>query len=115
MSRQEATRIFRGKDRLNCAQAITRAFRPETTAAEIKALKKAGFGKAENGECGAYYAARLLLADDERVAALKREFQRRCGSVNCRRIRRDKLVSCEECVAVAAGCLEQLLPEQNDA
>ena len=43
-----------------------------------------GGGRAENGLCGALYAAKNLLNDPKKIELLNEEFLKRAGSVKCK-------------------------------
>ena len=113
----DATAIawFRGKDKLNCAQAVLTAFQPAsgTSDGEIAAFKTAGGGKAPGGVCGALYAARHLLQNLELAAELEAAFEREAGSVRCKTIRKLKRLACGDCVALAARFLQDHLPPNS--
>ena len=95
------------KERLNCAQSILKAFRhrKDITQNEIDAAGAMGGGKAEGGVCGALYAALLLNEDRERRQSLRDSFADRAGSERCREIRAKKMISCAQCVELAATLL----------
>lgn len=99
---------FRGKGKLNCAQAILKAFQPAfgTSDAEIEAFKGTGGGKALGGVCGALHAARHLLGDPALARKLEAGFEREAGAVSCKNIRKLKKLACGECVALAARFLQ---------
>ncbi|MFC2149719.1 C-GCAxxG-C-C family (seleno)protein, partial [Candidatus Auribacterota bacterium] len=65
MNEETAKSLYHGKDKLNCAQAILKAFQPATgmTDEVIASFKSAGGGRAEGGVCGAIYAARQVVTD----------------------------------------------------
>ncbi len=103
---------FGGKDKLNCAQAILKAFQPAfgTSDAEIEAFKTAGLGKAPDGVCGALYAAKHLLGNPELAGKLDTAFERQAGAVQCKKIRKLKKLVCRDCVALAARLLQDHRP-----
>lgn len=94
-------------ERLNCAQSILKAFREQKNISteQIAAARKLGGGKADNGTCGALYAALSLLDDSEKKDALRTSFVEVAGSEFCREIRARNLISCVQCVEVAARYL----------
>ncbi len=96
--------LFRGKDRLNCIQAMLKAFQPVSGVSDevIGSFAKLGKGKVNGGVCGALYAAEFLLDDPDAVRDLEREFEAAAGSTICKRIRKGKKLSCGDCVALAA-------------
>ena len=82
----------------NCAQSVAKAFGRDDL---VVLLKKCGGGQAEGGLCGALHAALLLLPEDKRET-MKEQFQNRAGNVLCRAIRKERKISCVECVRIAA-------------
>jgi hypothetical protein len=96
-------------ERLNCAQSILKAFQQKMNipSEQVADARKLGGGKAENGTCGALYAALSLLDDPEKKEALRRSFSELAGSEQCREIRAKGLISCLQCVEVAARYLEK--------
>ena len=116
MKEQIATELFGRGRRLNCAQAILTAFRDEfdVTAADIAAAAADGHGKADQGRCGALHAGLQLLRDrPDLVARLEREFVAQAAAARCRDIRKGRLASCTECVAIVARLLERYLAEDT--
>jgi Putative redox-active protein (C_GCAxxG_C_C) len=96
-------------ERLNCAQSILKAFgeRKNISSDEIKDARKLGGGKADNGICGALHAALSLLDEPEKKESVRQSFIEVAGSEKCREIRAKSLVSCLQCVEVAARFLER--------
>lgn len=58
-----ARKLFHGKERYNCAQAILAAYKEKLNVAcdVITEYKSYGGGRAEGGLCGALYAGLFLL------------------------------------------------------
>jgi hypothetical protein len=96
-------------ERLNCAQSILKAFRQRKNISneQVTAARKLGGGKADNGLCGALHAALSLLDDPGQQETLRRSFVDVAGSQQCREIRAKELISCLQCVEVAARFLEK--------
>ena len=96
------------KERLNCAQSILKAFghRKDMTRNEIDVAQALGGGKAADGVCGALHAALLLIDGQEKKQAFRDSFAERAGSEQCREIRSKKIVTCGQCVELAAELLE---------
>jgi hypothetical protein len=96
-------------ERLNCAQSILNAFREQKniSADEITAARKLGGGKADQGTCGALHAALSLLDDPEKKESVRNAFAEVAGSELCREIRARNLISCQQCVEVAARFLDK--------
>lgn len=99
-------------ERLNCAQSILKAFRErkEVSTEEINDARKLGGGKADNGVCGALYAALKLTDDPAAKESLRGSFVDVAGSEQCREIRAKQMISCQQCVEVAARLLEKTAP-----
>jgi hypothetical protein len=96
-------------ERLNCAQSILKAFQEQKniSADEISAARNLGGGKADNGTCGALHAALSLLDDPEKQESVRTSFVEVAGSAQCREIRAQNLISCVQCVEVAARFLDK--------
>lgn len=116
MDEATARSLFRGKNKLNCAQAVLRAFQPAFGASdkEITAFKAAGSGKAPEGVCGALHAARHLLQDPSLARKLEALFERKGGSTRCKEIRKLKKLPCGDCVALAASFLRDHMPQAGE-
>ncbi|MGA7826481.1 MAG: C-GCAxxG-C-C family (seleno)protein [Geobacteraceae bacterium] len=96
-------------ERLNCAQSIFNAFyeRKGLPRDAVTEARKFGGGRAENGTCGALYAALSLLDDPAKKESLRQSFLEVAGSEQCREIRAKSLISCLQCVEIAARFLER--------
>ena len=66
-----------------------------------------GGGRAEDGLCGALYAAKTLLNDPEKPKLLNKEFSKKAGSVKCREILKLKKLPCADCVDLAARIVDE--------
>ena len=115
MSVEKARAHYIGKDgcpRMNCAQAVAAAFQHKLDFPSdlIDHLETCGGGRAPGGECGALYAARMVLrkAHPERVKACEEAFLIAAGSLKCREIRSLRKLSCIGCVETAAGYVDRL-------
>ncbi len=84
----------------NCAQTICAAFGREDLLEEMKAC---GGGRAPEGTCGALYGA--MQVAPERAAELKAAFCERTGASQCRYLKSELRVPCQECVQTAAELL----------
>ena len=95
------------KERLNCAQSVLRAFQPhpKITDDDILHARHHGGGRAEEGLCGALYAALRLTDDAVACQRIRGEFVTKAGSDKCREIRRAARIPCVECVQLAASML----------
>ena len=92
---------------LNCAQAVLDAYQIVTGkhVAAIADFKKFGGGRAPENECGALYAA--CQAAPESAVAIRAAFAKTAGATSCRELKQQLRVPCKECVALAAGLLNQ--------
>lgn len=106
MSVNVAKNHFLGKDgyqRMNCAQSVLNAFKEtfDLTDETVESFKAYGSGKAPEGLCGAFYAAKYVIehADErEKTDILERYFTEQAGALQCRQIRECKKLSCLGCV-----------------
>jgi hypothetical protein len=100
---QRAIAAFKTR-RLNCAQSVLRAFQQEhgVTEDKIEAAGHHGGGRAEEGRCGALHGALQLADDDSARDNLRKAFVAKASSEKCREIRKNKTLSCEQCVELAA-------------
>ena len=107
---EEAKSLFHGPEMYNCAQAVLKAFQGtyDVTPEMVILNSRFGGGRAEQGICGALYAAESLIVDTERRAMLRERFRAAAGAIECRSIRRVRKVSCRECVAIAAELLMEI-------
>lgn len=105
MNEDTAMHHFRGPARVNCAQAVLLAFQGALPVSDamLQAAKGCGGGRAPEGECGAYHAARLLLKDHpQALAELRQRFEDDGGDIRCRSIRQARQLDCDGCVKLAA-------------
>jgi len=107
MSEKSASHYFHGKEKYNCAQAISKAFQSEFNISDetIKSYKNKGGGKAEGGICGSLFAAKKILNDPEAISRLERLFIEQAGSLYCKEIRKLKKVDCRGTVALAENII----------
>ena len=101
-----------GKGRLNCAQAVVAAFQERFGFSDAEVLKYLGHGGggAPGGVCGAYAAAKDLLAKHypDKVKEFEQFFLGQAGSLSCAEIRGKRELSCLGCVEKAAEFVAQL-------
>lgn len=99
-----------GHERLNCAGAIIKAF-TELDPKDKDLICKGG-GRAPNGECGAYAAAKFILEKgySEKLEDFREHFIDMAGSTKCREIRKLKKIGCLGCVEKAAEYLHSQHP-----
>ena len=100
-----AKNSFLGKDglkRLNCAQSVINAFKDKYIIDRdiVEQFQHYGGGKAPEGMCGAYFAARYALekSDSEKLDDFEKFFVDQAGSTKCHQIRAMKRLSCLDCV-----------------
>ncbi len=113
MRKEEARDHYLGREgrkKLNCAQAIIKACHGlfGGAAPDVDAFASCGGGRAPEGLCGAYYAARYLIdeKDPALAARLEREFAAAAGSLKCKEIRALRRLTCLGCVEKAADILD---------
>jgi hypothetical protein len=100
MKIKAASDYFHGKEGYNCAQAVLKAFQPESGMSEatIQRAQMAGGGRAQGGVCGALYAAHIILGEKQPITS---DFIRRQGSSLCSDIKVSEC-QCRKLVEVAA-------------
>jgi hypothetical protein len=116
MSVNQALDYYLGKGgggRLNCAQAVLKAFERKFAVDQdvVEMFALYGGGKTPEGFCGAFYAAKYLSEKNlfvSQLAELERQFMAEAGSVKCKEIRGAKLFSCLDCVKKCAQFLETI-------
>lgn len=93
----------------NCAQSVYTGFSQllDVSPAAIDAARTLGGGRAEEGRCGALYAALDLSRQEETRDVLISRFEEQAGSQQCREIKAKKLLHCDQCVELAATLLER--------
>jgi len=104
---ETAASYYHGEEGYNCAQAILKTFQDNYNIPEevITNAKTLGRGKAENGMCGALYAANIILNSPDKKQKAEHMFFREGGSTKCIEIRQAKTISCKDCVKLAAHTL----------
>ncbi|WED21255.1 C-GCAxxG-C-C family protein [Vibrio sp. JC009] len=103
MKAKQAADLFHGKEGFNCAQAVLKAFQPESGMSDMTILSAqvAGGGRAKGGVCGALYAAQIILGEGEHSEQVKCGFVDATGSALCSDIKQDEC-QCRELVKTAA-------------
>jgi len=71
-----------------------------------------GAGKAENGVCGALFAALSLLDNETDRHVITERFRASAGSTKCGEIRKLKRLKCHDCVDLVAQFMEKYV-ERN--
>jgi hypothetical protein len=113
--KQHSQKLFKSYDgfkRINCAEAISRAYHKDIaplSESDLKDFKKCGYGKAPGKKCGAYYAAEYLLerGKPDMLGDFQEYFKQEAGSLICPEIKKGKALPCEECVATVARYLSR--------
>ncbi len=93
----------------NCAQSVAHAWMEKHTDSRdlLTAFSGCGGGRAPEGLCGALHAS-CTLAGPSAAKEIKERFAEQTGNhQTCREIRRAGVLSCNECVAVAAELLDK--------
>jgi hypothetical protein len=93
----------------NCAQAVAQAWtdKKDPGTAHAERFVAHGGGRAPEGLCGALHAARELAGDHKET--LTELFKQNAdGHITCRAIRKNRIMPCTDCVALAAGLLDEL-------
>lgn len=108
-----AEQLYHGAERYNCAQAILKTFQQEFKVDEDAILEASlkGSGRAEGGLCGAVYAAHQLIGNEKLQQKIDGDFIAKGGSVQCREIRKNRLLSCRECVVLAAKNVQEIIKQ----
>ncbi len=113
MSRELAKAHFLGKNgwkKLNCGQAVVRAFKDTYGVQDEMVARFEGFGggRAPGGECGALHAAKVILGKSKAdlQQACEDAFVADAGSPRCKDIRALRKLTCLGCVEKAAAFLE---------
>lgn len=99
----------------NCAQAVALAWKDKKQPESDHHIRFSDFGngQAPEGLCGALHAA-CELAGSHLKETIKEKFSQQAdGHITCREIRRNRIMPCSECVATAAGILEELITEDS--
>ncbi len=91
-----------GLKRLNCAQSVIQAYKDKylIDGKTVELFRQYGGGRAPDGMCGAYFAARyaLELSNPEKLGDFEKYFIDHAGSTRCQQIRAMKKLSCLDCV-----------------
>ena len=113
MRKEKAKNHFLGRNgcaKLNCGQSVIKACYDKFEAPPDAVVQFAAFGagKAPQGECGAYYAARHLLSKKHahKLGQFALDFINSAGALKCKDIRKLRKATCLECVEKAVDLLE---------
>jgi len=108
---EKAKSSFHGVDKLNCAQAILKAFQDveeyDISDEMIAGYKAFGGGRTPSGTCGAIYAVQNLV-DENMKSDVAAKFIEKAKYLGCKEIKAGKTISCMECVAVSAQILQDI-------
>ncbi|MDY3914170.1 MAG: C-GCAxxG-C-C family (seleno)protein [Phocaeicola sp.] len=118
MEKKRATDYFHNEENhWNCAQAVEKQFQAHTglTDEEIESqFRCKGGGRAEEGVCGALYAAQCILREnkgEEQTALLTENFSQCLGGTTCQALKGELSIPCISSVDTAATLLEKYLEE----
>jgi hypothetical protein len=110
--KQSASEHYKAR-RGNCAQAVALAWndkkQPESD--HYIRFSDSGNGQAPEGLCGALHAACELAGSNLKETIKEKFSQQASGHITCRGIRQNRIMPCSECVATAAGLLEEMTRE----
>jgi hypothetical protein len=100
--------FHRKPENYNCAQSILKGFQEEFRIPDevINDFRAYGGGRAENGLCGALYAANYLIRK-KGGELLDTSFSNKVSFIKCKDIRQNKCCSCADCVKIADGLLRE--------
>lgn len=120
MSLEKAVSSFTGKNgiRMNCAQSVLNGFKEEFKISGDKLIEfqKYGGGRAPDGACGAFYAAKTILESsggEGKIEELEKTFMDCANSTKCREIKMNNCLSCLGCVEKASLFLDSYLKSKN--
>jgi hypothetical protein len=108
MSRINSYHYFHAlPENLNCAQAVLKGFQTEFNISdtEIEEYRAWGGGRAEDGMCGALFAAERLLRQIGKESVIE-EFHQIAGGTLCSDIK-EKQFTCAEYVRIADELVER--------
>jgi len=113
MSKEKAKAYFLGQQghkKLNCGQTIVHAFKDKFSLPGdlIAQFEGYGGGKAPEGHCGAFYAAKVILENrhPEKLKDCEQTLITHSGSTKCKEIRSSRKLTCIGCVEKVAESLE---------
>ncbi len=109
MKEKDAVKYYLGKERYNCAQAILKTYQEDLdiTDEQILEYKKFGGGNAEGSLCGALFAVKELIKDEDKSKDIEQSFYQAAGATTCKEIRKLKKLSCNGCVEKASQLLSE--------
>ncbi len=107
----DAVKFYKGLDEYNCAQAILKSLEGvfEIKQQSIRKYGSFGSGEAEDGTCGALFAAKSLLRDQQNRKKLTQRFLDEVGATSCEEIIKFGYLSCAGCVYVAHRILQEMI------
>lgn len=109
MKIEKAKQAYLSSRKINCAQAIAVAFEEDLKKQKVltERFSKMGYGKAPGKVCGALYASYSFLDKDEKKAKICKDFEKTAGSSLCKEIRKQKKITCLDCIVLIAELLEK--------
>lgn len=90
----------------SCAQTIYASFAKEITEEKLAYYKSISGGRCEGGFCGALFAARDLVPENQR-ANLDDFFAKNAGALTCKEIKTNAKTPCIDCVKFAVIGVEK--------
>jgi hypothetical protein len=115
MSKVKAKAHFLGQHghkKLNCGQTIVNAFKDKFSLSDEMIVQFEGYGggKAPEGHCGAFYAAKVILGNrhPDKLKECESSLLTATGSTKCKDIRSSRKLSCIGCVEKISESLENL-------
>ena len=93
----------------NCAQSVTHAWNTVNPLNErsLDLYASCGGGRAPGGLCGALHSSCDLAAPESQEFIKKAFAEQSGGTLTCREVRAARILSCNDCVALAADLLEK--------
>ena len=115
MSKEKAKAHFLGQyghKKLNCGQTIVHAFKDKFSLSDelIPQFEGFGGGKAPEGHCGAFYAAKVILENrhPDKLKDCESSLLTHAGSTKCKNIRSSRKLTCIGCIEKVAESLEAI-------
>lgn len=88
----------------SCAQAVYAAFTEKPPEEILILMKENSEGRAEEGLCGALFAAHYLT-DESKHQGLNNYFIKYAGGIHCKKIKKEVETSCAQCVILGVRAI----------
>ena len=101
-----------GQRSLNCAQSVIDAFNKTMYEIfELDDFSSCGGGRAPDGECGAFYACKIILGNccPEKIPDLESYINDIAGSAKCREIRKAGNLKCIDCIEHCTKFIKEVI------